>query len=221
MAKLQGQPQNTLVSKRLGMPPLARAFSVLLTLKGLLIAYLLCWAVVYRLPHSPPALVDIRSSIHERPYYVAICASLASNIHGFPGHGYVVWGESLPLKFSDCDSRGFVPAKFTDQIPSLFHSVPGLLVQNASDGNLRNLDAVVVIVDRKTFLKSKQISGLWNSDNFKVGSSDCVAYANSIAASVGLRLPDTSFKYPQDYIGQLKQLNSRRKASSIVCFAER
>lgn len=210
----------TLRGKRLGTTPLARIVSVSLALKGLLIAYLLCWAVVYRLPHSPPAFVDIRSSIHERPYYVAICAGLASNIHGFPGHGYVVWSESPSLTFSECDSRGFVPAKCSDQIPSLFHSVPGLLVSNASDGNMRNLDAVVAIVDKQTFLRSKQTSRSWNSDSFKVGSSDCVAYANSIAESVGLRLPDTSFKYPQDYIAQLKKLNWRKDAVSVVSLSD-
>lgn len=215
MSKIPGRQQNALTSKRLGLPLFTYFLSVILTLKGLLIVYLLCWAVVYRLPHSPPALVDHRASIHERPYYVAICAGLASNIHGFPGHGYVVWSESLPMNFSKCESRGFVPAKFGDQIPSLFRTVPGLLVSNATDGNLRNFDSVVVIVDKTTYDQSKQISRGWKADNFKVGSSDCVAYANSIALKLGLIVPKTSFKYPQDYIAQLKRLN--RSESVVNC----
>lgn len=207
--------QNTLTSKRLGLSIFVNISLLILTLKGLLIVYLLCWAVVYRLPHSPPALVDLRSSIHERPFYVAICAGLASNVHGFPGHGYVVWSESLPLNLSKCESRGFVPAHFADQIPSLYRTVPGLLVPNATDGNLRNFDAVVVVVDKAAYDKSKITSRSWKSDIFKVGSSDCVAYANSIARGVGLLTPKTSFKYPQDYIKQLKALNWRK--SSLNC----
>jgi hypothetical protein len=198
--------------------PVRRIALIILVLKGLLIGYLICWAVAYRLPHTKPALVDLRSSINEHPYYVAICAGLASNLHGFPGHGYVVWSESLPINLSECESRGFVPKNFADQIPSLFRKVPGLLVANATEGNLRNFDALVVIVDRKIYEQSKQTSCLWKADNFKVGSSDCVAYSNSIASSLGLKTPDSSFRYPQEYVRLLKALNKPSSGYSKIQF---
>lgn len=181
---------------------------IIISLKGLLLVYLLVWAFVYRIPASPPTLVDLRQSVRDRPYYVAICAALASNLHGFPGHAYVIWSESLPLNLRDCDARGFVPANAGDQIPSLWRKVPGALVPNASDGNKRNFDAIVVIVDKATYDKSKMASQNWNAKVFKVGSRDCVAFATDISKSLGLTIPKSNFNYPQDFIAKLKLMNS-------------
>lgn len=180
---------------------------IIISLKGLLLVYLLVWAFVYRIPASPPTLVDLRASVRDRPYYVAICAALASNLHGFPGHAYVIWSESLPLNLRDCDARGFVPANVGDQIPSLWRKVPGALVPNASDGNKRNFDAIVVIVDKATYDKSKMASQNWNAKVFKVGSRDCVAFATDISKSIGLTIPKSNFNYPQDFIAKLKLMN--------------
>jgi hypothetical protein len=164
--------------------------------------------------------VDLRSSTHERPYYIAICAGLASNIHGFPGHSYVVWSESLPMKFDECESRGFVPANFSDQIPSLFRSVQGILVSNATDGNLRNFDSLVVVVDKATYDRSIGIDRVCTSNSFKVGSRDCVAYANSVAKHLGLQVPaNARFKYPQDYIAELKSLNGTNVKHGVALFS--
>lgn len=178
-------------------------------------AYLLIWGVVYRFPHSAPLVVDARKDKTERPHYVAICAALAANKHGFPGHAYVAWSDSLPLDLEHVESLGFVPISPSDQIPSLWRNVPGSLVDKAADGNKRNLNAVIVVVDSKTFKLSKANSKNWKSDQFKVGSSDCVAFARSVATSLGLKTPESRYKYPQDYVAQLKILNQKSASSNM------
>jgi len=182
-----------------------------LGLSGLLL-YLLVWGFAFRIPHSAPSFIDLRTSKSEQPYYVAICAGLASNTHGFPGHNYVIWSDSLPINLAENQSRGFVPSIPTDQIPALWKRVPGALVTNASDGNLRNFDSVVVAVDQSTFERSLRQSRTWRADEFKVGSKDCVAYAHSIASAVGLNAPAPQYRYPQDFIRELKNLNLKNAA---------
>ncbi|MDZ4837127.1 MAG: hypothetical protein SGJ27_25360 [Candidatus Melainabacteria bacterium] len=179
-------------------------------------AYLLIWGVVYRFPHSSPLIVDARNDKTERPHYVAICAALAANRHGFPGHAYVAWSDSLPLDLEHVESLGFVPMSASDQIPSLWRVVPGALVDKAADGNKRNLNAVIVVVDSKTFELSKAKCKNWKSDQFKVGSSDCVAFARSVATSLGLETPESRYRYPQDYVAQLKILN-QKSANLNIC----
>lgn len=178
-----------------------------LTIFLVLLAYLFAWGVLYRLPHSQALIVDTRIDKLEQPHYVAICAALAANKHGFPGHAYVAWSDSLPIDLAKTESLGFVPQHATDQIPSLWRQVPGAVVESAADNNQRNLNAVIAIVDRKTFERSRERGRMWRSDKFKVGSRDCVAFTDSLAATIGLKTPDTSFKYPQDYVEQLKNLN--------------
>lgn len=172
-----------------------------------LTAYLLVWGMYYRLPATPALVVDMRNDRSVSPHYVAICAALAANEHGFPGHAYVAWSDSLPIDLATADTLGFGPLHGEDQIPSLWQQVPGAVVEQASSGNQRNLNAVVAIVDQKTFEFTKQKSRSWKSDKFKVGSNDCVAYVQSLAAIIGLKTPDARYKYPQDFVEQLKKLN--------------
>jgi hypothetical protein len=173
----------------------------------LLTVYLLAWGVVYRLPHEPSLIVDMRADKSGAPRYVAVCAALAANQHGFPGHAYAVWSESLPIDLNLAQSIGYVPSRGCDQIPSLWRVVPGMLVERAADDNQRNLNAVIAIVDQNTYENSFQKCKSFNSGSFKVGSSDCVAFANSIATDIGLKTSNPRFRYPQDYIEQLKSLN--------------
>ncbi len=119
----------------------------------------------------------------------------------------IAWSETYPIDYSECESLGFVPRNFGDQIPSLFTSVSGLLVNHAADGNTRNLDAVVAVVGEKSFHRSRQAGYAWDWRTFKVGSKDCVAFTNQIAGKVGLATPDCHNKYPQDYIRELKSIN--------------
>lgn len=184
-----------------------------------LVAYLIVWAVLYRIPAGQPILVD-KHTLLDRPCYIALCSSLADNPHGFPGHAYVVWSETMPIDLENADARGFVPRKFFDQIPALWRHVPGVVVPNASDGNKRNFNAVVVMVDRKTFDESRARSHAWISDNFKVGSNDCVGFAHSVASCLGLNTPDPRYRYPQDYVRQLKELNKQDETGPTNLFAK-
>src|SRR5277367_425542 len=61
----------------------------------LLAFYLTFWALSHRLMFSPPITIDRRASQIETPYYINICAALADNPVGFPGHCYVVWESAL------------------------------------------------------------------------------------------------------------------------------
>lgn len=172
-----------------------------------LTAYLLVWGMLYRLPRTPPVVVDMREDRTTQPRYVAFCAALAANEHGFPGHAYVVWSDSLPIDLNTAESLGFGPRHEEDQISSLWQQVPGAVVAQASAGNQRNLNAIIAIVDEQTFEFSRLKSRSWKSDKFKVGTNDCVAYVQSIASVIGLKTPDTHYKYPQDFVEQLKSLN--------------
>ena len=181
--------------------------SGLTTVLIMLVAYLLLWGMVYRLPRTPPVVVDLRDDKTTQPHYVAFCAALAANEHGFPGHAYAVWSDSLPIDLNTAESLGFGPLYQVDQIPSLWQHVPGAVVTQASSGNRRNLNAIIAIVDEQTFEFSRLKSRNWRSDKFKVGTNDCVAYVESIASVIGLKTPDTHYKYPQDFVEQLKSLN--------------
>ncbi len=181
----------------------------------LLILYMLAWAALYRLPHGAPGIVDMCSD-SSSSRYVILCCGLASNSHGYPGHCYIAWADSIPVKLDRVETRGYVPKYAHDQIPSLFRDVPGILVDNASQGNLRNLDAVVAIVDQDKFDQTKEASLKWKESRFRVGQSDCVAYADEIAGLLGLKTPDRRYKYPQNYIAELKRLNCRSFLHTLV-----
>lgn len=172
-----------------------------------LTAYLLAWGVLYRRPAQPAVVVDMRNDRTTQPHYIAICAALAANEHGFPGHAYVVWSNSLPIDLNTAESLGFGPRHAKDQIPSLWQQVPGAVVDRAAIANQRNLNALVAIVDKQTFEFSKQKGRNFKSEKFKVGSNDCVVYVQTLASVIGLKTPDTRYKYPQDFVEQLRRLN--------------
>ncbi len=198
---------NSTRQRSLGLHLALISTTAVVALLTLLTVYLLVWGVVYRLPHGSSLIVDRRADKSREPRYVAVCAALAANQHGFPGHAYAVWSESLPIDLNHAKSVGYVPSRGCDQIKSLWCTVPGMLVERAADDNRRNLNAVIVIVDQNTYENSFQKCKSFSSGNFKVGSSDCVAFADSIASDIGLKTPDPHFRYPQDYIEQLKSLN--------------
>ncbi len=182
---------------------------------GLLILYMVAWAALYRLPHSAPGIVDLHGDSIST-HYVVLCSGLASNSHGYPGHCYIAWSDSIPIKLDKVQTCGYVPKYAHDQIPSLFCDVPGIMVDNASRGNLRNLDAVVAIVDQDKFEKTKTLSLKWKQRRFRVGQSDCVAFTDEIATCLGLKTPDRRYKYPQNYIAELKKLNCQSFSPTIL-----
>jgi hypothetical protein len=169
--------------------------------------YALWWAVHYRMPPSPCALVDLRRDPSEAAFYITFCASLATNPHGFPGHSYVVWSRTPNWNNEDAEAFGFVPRYSRDQIASVFTYVPGLMVPGASEGNMANLDSLTVVVDSEKYDETLRMREQWDSNTFRAGLHDCVSFMDFIAQDTGLKVPIRRFSYPQDHLKQMKALN--------------
>ncbi len=182
---------------------------VMLTMLSALLIYMSWWAVWYRLP-SASEVIDMRPTRTESPFYITFCASLASNPHGFPGHAYVVWRTDPSTDILQAAAYGYVPLNPGDQIRSLYSSVPGLLVPRASQNNMRSLETLTVIVDSKTFERTRHLGETWNARDFKAGSRDCVSFIDFVAKDVGLATFRPNFEYPRDHIRRLKLLNRFR-----------
>jgi hypothetical protein len=188
-----------------------------LTIVGCLVAYAVSWGVWFRLPRGADEVVDLRRSEDEEdapsdaPGYVIFCAALANNPHGFPGHAYVVWSADRVGDLKLADSMGFAPHCAEVILPSLFKPVRGVLDGKASRDNYRNLDKLIVIVDRPAFERSRKLCDTWNQGHFQTGVRDCCAFTRLIAKDIGLKTPDQSYIFPQNYISQLKLLNRQRK----------
>ncbi len=176
---------------------------------ALLIIYLVAWGVFYRIPCTPSQTVDVRNSPGDTPYYVNICAGLASNPHGFPGHAYLGWTEKSPSEnIESIETAGYCPKYAKDQIPSVFQFVPGVLVKcTGTAGNARNLDRLVIICSHDDYEQTKALCKNWNTANFQCGKRDCVSMVDTVASALKLRTPKHSNRYPQDYVRELKQLN--------------
>lgn len=186
-----------------------------LTIVGSLVAYAVAWAVWYRLPRGAHEVVDLRGSNHDTPGYVIFCAALANNPHGFPGHAYVVWAADQDDDLLCGDSMGFAPHSTEVILPSLYKPVAGILDGKAAQDNCRNLDKLIVAVDRPTFERSRKLCNNWNQAHFQTGVRDCCTFTTLIAKEIGLKTPDKSYIFPQDYIRQLKVLNRQLKVAPV------
>src|ERR1700742_1251375 len=80
-----------------------------------LIIYMAIWSVQYRRAAEPPQVLDLRAHSTDKAYYVVLCAALADNPIGFPGHCYAAWSEREPKDVLAIHSAGFVPAHLCDQ----------------------------------------------------------------------------------------------------------
>lgn len=185
----------------------------LLRLAAGLLIYMTVWAVQYRIHHAAVPPVDMRRSESDIPYVIQFRASLASNPHGFPGHAYIVWSNGT--------SAGYVPRYATDQLPSLFHPVRGTLQLNGIRDNSRNLSSLTVLLSKPDFDRAAQLARHWNTNSFQVGKRDCVRFVSEIASTIGLRCPDPSYQFPQDYVERLKQLNTSRSPLHDMIVIER
>lgn len=170
------------------------------------------WGVVYRLPRSKPVLVDLRSDktrdnpANDRSFM--ICAGLANNPHGYPGHCYIIWDRSVPERLEYTVSDGFVPGRVEDLVPSLYSDIKGIMADNALVGNMRNFDYLGVRLDRERYLRARAVRQRYVQDpTFHTGVRDCVAYVDEVAAIAGLKTPKRRFVYPLDYLVKLKKLN--------------
>lgn len=170
---------------------------------ALLTAYLAAWAFNYRLPATPARVIDLRKLKSDRPKCVTLCASLASNPVGFPGHAYVIWSPTEKIDIENDLSMGFMPCYFKDQIPSLFKDVPGAVLENVK-GNTRNLDQLTIIVSESDYEQSKLLAKEFSGSKFKTGERDCVSFVNFVAGRLGLKTSYHGFIFPQDYLKQLK-----------------
>jgi hypothetical protein len=189
-----------------------------LTALSALVVYMAWWAVWYRLPATACDVVDLRTTRLETPCYITFCASLASNPHGFPGHAYVVWRKDQTADILSAFATGYVPLNPGDQIRSLYACVPGLLVPKASQNNMRNLETLTVIVDPKTYERTRRLTSAWQATDFKAGSRDCVSFVDFIAKDIGLTTFRPGFEYPRDHIRRLQQLNRMRTLHETTAF---
>lgn len=171
------------------------------------------WACAYRLPRSQPVLVDLRREATAGAgddCCFMICAGLANNPHGFPGHCYIVWDRRQPENLENAQSDGFVPARPSDMIPSLYADVAGAIGDRALVGNMRSFDYVAVRLDRAAYERARAVRDEYLMDpTFHTGIRDCVAYVNQIAVAAGLKTPQRQFVYPLDYLIRLKSVNRR------------
>lgn len=176
-------------------------------------SYALYWGFVYRLPRSEPVLLDLRvDKSHENPCNdrcFMICAGLANNPHGYPGHCYIIWDRCEPQRLQYTDSDGFVPGRVEDLIPSLYSDIRGLMADDALVGNMRNFDYVAVRLDRPLYDRARAVRHEYlKKPTFHTGVRDCVAYVDEIAQIAGLKTPPRQFVYPLDYLERLKRCNS-------------
>ncbi len=194
------------------------AILALASITGLL-AFALYWGCAYRLPRTAPILVDLRQdktgkdSVNDRSFM--LCAALANNPHGYPGHCYIIWDRRALERLEYADSDGFVPAGPTQLIPSLYSDVRGVMADHAIAGNMRNLDYIVVLLDRAPYERARAVRARFMRDTtFHTGVRDCVSYVNEIARIAGLKTSPGGFVYPLDYVERLKKLNSQMQTAS-------
>jgi len=186
--------------------------------------FALYWAVTYRMPRTQPLCLDLRraspGSSHWKPAEgrsFLICAALANNPHGFPGHCYVVWDRQSPVSLQYAESEGFIPGSTAALIPSLYSNVSGCMADHAAIGNMRNLDYIAIRVDKDTYDRLRAVRASFVSDStFRTGVRDCVAYVDEIAAIAGLERPSHNNLYPLDYLERLKQLNRITQPAASV-----
>lgn len=171
--------------------------------------YLISWSLIYSLPADSPLCLDLRESPKQKAYKVSLCASLADNPLGFPGHAYVLFSESEKINPEKDYALGYMPQKYWDQITSLFAQVPGVLLENVR-GNSRNLDRITVLVSEKSFLELKRRARNWQSGSFQAGKHDCVSFASFVSTELGLKTPASTYIFPQDFLRELKDLNKGR-----------
>lgn len=188
--------------------------SAFVSLAVLLVFFLasLWWGCVYRLPRSKPIMVDLRSDkTRDNPSTdrcLMICAGLANNPHGFPGHCFIIWDRYGPERLEYTTSDGFVPGRMEDLIPSLYSDIQGIMADNALVGNMRNFDYVAVRVDRSVYDRARAVRQEFvKNSSFHTGVRDCVAYVDEISKIAGLKRPKRDFVYPLDYLVKLKEMN--------------
>ena len=139
-----------------------------------------------------------------------ICAGLANNPHGYPGHCYIIWDRCQPEKLAIAQSDGFVPSRVVDLIPSLYSDVRGAMGDHALIGNMRSFDYIAVKLDKAAYDRARAVrADFVKNPTFHTGVRDCVAYVNQIAAVSGLKTPPANFVYPLDYLIRLKSMNSK------------
>lgn len=199
------------MSKQISIIARVSAFVSLAVLLVFLLASL-WWGCVYRLPRSKPIMVDLRSDkTRDNPSTdrcLMICAGLANNPHGFPGHCFIIWDRYAPERLEYTTSDGFVPGRMEDLIPSLYSDIQGIMADNALVGNMRNFDYVAVRVDRSVYDRARAVRQEFvKNSSFHTGVRDCVAYVDEISEIAGLKRPKRDFVYPLDYLVNLKEMN--------------
>ncbi len=175
----------------------------------ILLTALLVWIATHRQAPSEKRVVDLRVTSRQQPHYLLFCCRLSDNPTGFPGHCFVIW-TSTPVmpELVSSDSAGFFPARRKDQLKSIYQAVPSLIVAEPAARSIRCLDCTLAaIVDPERAKQTQRLRKVWQRRSFRLGTSDCVTFCHNIATVIGLATPSPRYRFPQDYVRELKWMN--------------
>jgi hypothetical protein len=183
--------------------------------RGLALALGLCAAAISAGLQAQPASAQDSSAAAAKPqtasnavYYVDFRARTAASY----GHAFVWYGRADRKQI---EVAGLHPAG--DVLPYMLgHLIPVIAETGKSYGDLdeQYLTASYRVYmteaqaqDVFAFIKRLQASSpVWNA-----GTWNCVAFIQTIALRMGLRIPVNHLLYPEDWVNQLRTLNGGRK----------
>lgn len=195
------------------LPKFAAALLFVLLLVVLLISIYLAW---WNISHASTSARVFKRNGSQSKYFLSFCSRMSNNPIGFPGHGFVIWSNSIPTdNLAQYKTAGFFPYYQSDQPTAIFTEVRGVLVKEPVSKQLTSLDmGLCVQVDQRTFSESLRVRNSWVDRRFKVGTSDCVSFLNEIAKTAKLNTPDCNYVFPQDYVRALKVRNGGSLSAS-------
>lgn len=140
------------------------------------------------------------------PYYVDFRARTAASY----GHAFVWYGR---VNQKAVEIAGLHPA--TDSvIPYIVgHLVP---VPSETGASYGDLDEEYLTASYRVFLNEPEAKRVFayikhkqaNSPMWNAATYNCVAFIRDIAQHMGLRTPSSHLLYPEDWVNQLRELNS-------------
>ena len=148
--------------------------------------------------------VDLRNAsfAEANAYLVVFCARGGSAT----GHAFVAWGvEDEEKVVSRQDAYGFYP----ERNAGVFGYVPGEVRNEAFNPKSALItDRLIVRVTKAQFEETLRIYPMWQTRDYNLFTTNCVAFAAAVARSLGLTVPDhTSFRFPSDFITTLIRKN--------------
>lgn len=148
-------------------------------------------------------IIDLRRSSGGRKQgltFAAVGISWSSKV----GHAYVIWEEEDDqARMSTSKAIGFYP-KATLLYDVIFGG-PGIL---KPDDERRAERKLTILVDRDDYEAAERERDSWNSDGtYQIGVSDCVDHIASIAHKLGLKVPDSTWIQPLQFMDDIIAAN--------------